>query len=48
MTTWPPWGFKNVGHGKKQKAKINHFRKTAFIYDRFILFTFDNDIIHYQ
>ena len=23
---------------KKQKAKINHFRKTAFIYHRFILF----------
>ena len=23
---------------KKQKAKINHFRKTAFIHHRFILF----------
>ena len=23
---------------KKQKAKMNHFRKTAFIYHRFILF----------
>ena len=36
--TWPPWGFKDVDHGKKQKAKINHFRKTAFIYHRFISF----------
>ena len=35
---WPPWGFKDVDHGKKQKAKINHFRKTAFIYHRFLLF----------
>ena len=35
---WPSWGFKNVDHGKKQKAKINHFNKTAFIYHRFILF----------
>ena len=30
--TWPPRGFKDVDHGKKQKAKMNHFRKTAFIY----------------
>ena len=36
--TWPPWGFKDVDHGQKQKAKINLFRKTAFIYHRFILF----------
>ena len=21
--TWPPWGCKDVDHGKKQKAKIN-------------------------
>ena len=35
--TLPPWGFKDVDHGKK-KAKINHFRKTAIIYHRFILF----------
>ena len=21
--TWPPWGFKDVDHGKKQKDKIN-------------------------
>ena len=28
----------HVDHGQKQKAKINHFRKTAFIYHRFILF----------
>ena len=35
---WPPWGFKDVDHVKKQKAKINHFRKTAFLYHRFILF----------
>ena len=31
-------GFKDVDHGKKPKAKINHFRKTAFIYHRFVLF----------
>ena len=31
--TWPPCGFKDVDHEKKQKAKINHFRKTAFIQD---------------
>ena len=36
--TWLPWGFKDVDLGKKQKSKINHFRKTAFIYLRFILF----------
>ena len=31
-----PGFFKDVDHGKKQKAKINHFRKTAYIYHRFI------------
>ena len=36
--TWSPWGFKDVDHWKRQKTKINHFRKTAFIYHRFILF----------
>ena len=36
--TWPPCGFKDVDHGKKQKARINHFGKTAFINHRFILF----------
>ena len=36
--TWPPWDFKDVDRGKKQKAKINHFCKTAFIDHRFILF----------
>ena len=33
---------------KKQKAKIYHFRKTAFIYHRFIASTLNNHIIHYQ
>ena len=36
--TWPPGGFKDVDHGNKQTAKINYFRKTAFIYHRFIFF----------
>ena len=33
-----PGVLKGVDHGKKQKAKINHFGKTAFIHHRFILF----------
>ena len=36
--TWPPWGFIYVDHWKKQNAKIDHFRKTAFIHHIFILF----------
>ena len=33
-----PGVLKMLNMEKKQKAKINHFRKTAFIYHRFILF----------
>ena len=33
-----PGDLKMLTMEKKPKAKINHFRKTAFIYHRFILF----------
>ena len=41
-------GFENVDHGKNQKAKINHFHKTAlFIIDLYYS-PLNNDMIQYQ
>ena len=34
-----PGVFENVDNGKKQKAKVKRFSKTAFIYHKFVLFT---------
>ena len=44
--TWPPWGFKAVDHGKKQKLTIS-VGQLLFIIDLYYL-TLNNDIIHYQ
>ena len=44
--TWPPWGFKDVHHGKKQISTIS-VRQLLFIIDLYYS-TLNSDIIHYQ